>query len=408
MKKFNSLYLQTMPFILSFLIVLRAFRWVNVLSYLLPIFLLINILIANKQKILQEENYYQLIILLLYPFFTLISTVWSIYPFYSLIRSLYYIFLIIGLYIPVKLLFYNIKEPIIKLFLPANLFLILSSLISLIFKYPYDSWSGGNKIGFMGFTLHQNTLAAAIFFTIPGVWILLLNKNKSLNFILLIILLLNLFIIIISHSRAVILAFLATFIFYIVLSKSIKLVLIVSAIFFIISISYFLIIPINNLLNDYILKGGKNIWERRIFLWEASFEAAKKGNILGLGYGVSDPLIKTPDYAGSYYKYGMYIREKGNSLLAIIEETGIVGLFLFLLPLYEGIRRAVKNLNKVRNSIQKKEIIVYLSFLIGYFIHAQFEAWWVGVGSIQLPFYYMLLFILLFVNIENYKSFQSV
>lgn len=67
-------------------------------------------------------------------------------------------------------------------------------------------------------------------------------------------------------------------------------------------------------------------------MWEPSYKAALNGGLTGLGYGISDPDILLPG-TGSHYDGERYVREKGNSVLALIEEVGFTGLILFLLPL---------------------------------------------------------------------------
>jgi O-antigen ligase len=269
--------------------------------------------------------------------------------------------------------------------------MIIVSLISLAFNFPDDIWSGGNKSGFLGFSVHQNTFASALFFTMPAVILLFANKNQKLKWTFYVVIFINVLLIILSHSRAVVFALTATLIIYSVLTKSINLFLIVAFIIGLVFTLYFPVMPFNKMINNYFLKGGQNILDRRIFLWEASFQAAKKGNLLGLGYGISCPDIKTPEYAGSHYKYGIYVREKGNGILALIEETGFVGLLLFSLPFFVLFGKALRKYNS--SMFQRKENLIYLSFIAGFIIHAQFEAWWVGVGSVQLPFYYITIII---------------
>ena len=70
-----------------------------------------------------------------------------------------------------------------------------------------------------------------------------------------------------------------------------------------------------------------DILSSREQLWEESYEQAIKGGFVGGGYGVT---IGDTDFAGGLTAYG-YGREKGNSQLAIIEETGILGLSLYVL-----------------------------------------------------------------------------
>ena len=61
--------------------------------------------------------------------------------------------------------------------------------------------------------------------------------------------------------------------------------------------------------------------------WEISWKMAKQGGWFGAGYGVS---IGGGEFTGSVTAIG-YGREKGNTQLAIMEETGIIGLVFHLL-----------------------------------------------------------------------------
>ncbi len=121
--------------------------------------------------------------------------------------------------------------------------------------------------------------------------------------------------------------------------------------------------------------------------------------IFGLGYEVSAPDIITPIKTGSHYEDGRYVREKGNSVLAMIEETGFIGLLLFLLPIILLIRKFKIQNSPVGMASQKFKIVsdhytfyIVNCTLLAMFIHAQLEAWWVGVGSISLPLYLIILF----------------
>lgn len=250
----------------------------------------------------------------------------------------------------------------------------------------------------MGFAGHQNTLASAILFTLPGVIALrmtLSEKNKENSkkyyFTIMSILLLftfNLLLLLLTYSRASMLSLIIGILTFLIITKSKKILAVVFSLSCIILVLYFTIQPINNTFNKWVNKDGGNILDRRIILWEPSFEAAKLGGVLGLGYGVSAPEIKTPALTGSHYEDGRYIREKGNSILAVIEETGFVGLILFLLPvIYISLKSfRIKYLKFTDNHA------ILISALVSLLIHAQFEAWWVGPGSIQFPIFLIIVF----------------
>ncbi|MHB1688319.1 MAG: hypothetical protein ACYCVH_13220 [Ignavibacteriaceae bacterium] len=122
--------------------------------------------------------------------------------------------------------------------------------------------------------------------------------------------------------------------------------------------------------------------------------------MIGLGYGISDPNIILTG-TGSHYENGIYIREKGNSILALIEETGLIGLTLFLFPIIYILSRWLLNQNnskflqdsefRIQNFFNIQHSKLILPFLLAFIFHAQFEAWWVGVGSEMLPLFFVCL-----------------
>jgi len=140
--------------------------------------------------------------------------------------------------------------------------------------------------------------------------------------------------------------------------------------------------PFGNDVNKYLLKDSNTLFERRMVLWEPSFEAAKKGNIFGLGYLVSDPKIKTVVGTGSSYFNGIYLREKGNYYLALIEETGLFGFLLFIIPLFYLIYKTLKI------SKTKEDLILPVA-LISFSFHSMFEAWTVPLNATMFNYFYM-------------------
>ena len=192
---------------------------------------------------------------------------------------------------------------------------------------------------------------------------------------------------------------------FLILSKSKKTLALLFSIFALIFVLYFTVSPAQNSINTLISKDGGKILGRRMILWEPSFEAAKIGGVFGLGYGVSAPNIKTPVLTGSHYDDGRYIREKGNSVLAMIEETGLIGLILFLLPMIWIIRKFTiynSQFTIKENFRSNSTLYIVHCTLLAMLVHSQFEAWWVGVGSITFPIYLIILFITLFT--ENLPS----
>lgn len=393
-------------------IVSRSFPFISFLYYLVPAILFLYILIVFYLKLYKKIEIKRVIIIFVFPVYSLITTMWSLYPAVTLQRSLYLIFLYAGLFSAIML--YKKFNPELKLtfLIPANILVIMLSLFSLVTNIPADSWSGGNGLGFMGFAGHQNTLASAILFTLPGVFSVIIRKQRAENrikknritFIIYFLLLtFNFLLLIITYSRAAILSFFVGLMIYLLLTRQKKIIAGLIAIVSIISVLYFTVQPVHSTVNNFINKDGGKILSRRMILWQPSYKAVIAGGITGLGYGVSMPDIKTPVLTGSRIENGIYIREKGNSVLAIIEEAGWIGLIIFLLPLLMILRKfIIYNSTKGMSSQQftikenfKKNYTLYIvhSTLVALLIHSQFEAWWVGVGSVQLPLFLIYLFI---------------
>ena len=405
-------------------IISRAFPLLDFLYYAVPVLLTIYILLALTSIKRININFKLLPVLFLFPFYSLLTSLWSVYPLITLQRSLYLILLYAGILSAVYLYKKYLPEKGIEFLIPANFLILVMSLISLVLAIPENSWTGGNGLGFMGFAGHQNTLAGAVMFTLPGILMLwrrnrklkngingknknnchswslsqLLPNKKNYIFIFLLIAA-NIILIVLTYSRAVMLAVGIGLLLYLILTKSYKTFLFGFLLVLSIVIMFFNIQSVNQSISQILSKHGWDILAARTVLWQPSFEAAKLGGVNGLGYGVSSPDIILPEGTGSYYKDNIYIREKGNSTLALIEETGVIGLILFIMPLvFVFIRR-----NDTRNQIpddknlfgiKHPESSILIASSAAFILHAQFEAWWVGPGSIQFPMF--LIYIGLF------------
>jgi O-antigen ligase len=401
-------------------IISRTFPLTGALYYIVPIILIINILLKIFTIPLIGKMISYFLIILAFPVYCLISSIWSLNPIISLQRSLYLLLMYTGILSSVLLYKKSFPDKGIEFLIPANILVIVLSAISLIFSIPTDRWTGGNGLGFMGFAGHQNILAAALLFTLPGIgawgieqsakgpyksgFPLRSNIEQSatsngfrlssyfsrLSFFIL-LLTANCLLITLTYSRAAILAFGVGIITYLLLTKSKKILLLLFSITALLLVFYFTVPFIQNSIVKVLNKDGVNVLGRRTVLWEPSFEAAKMGSIFGLGYGVSAPDIKTPIKTGSHYEDGRYVREKGNSVLAMIEETGFIGLFVFLLPVLFTIIKLFNN----KFSLLTTHYSLLTSALAAMLVHSQFEAWWVGVGSITLPLFLIFLFMAL-------------
>lgn len=142
---------------------------------------------------------------------------------------------------------------------------------------------------------------------------------------------------------------------------------------------------------NYILKGSEldmaNAWEQsRGRAFEQSLEGAIKGGLIGGGYGISigsDP----SGYRGGLTSVG-YGREKGSSPLAIIEETGIIGLVLVLNVLRVVIVQARRALRCSADRRTRSQVGILLGYFLGILVLSNFEAWFVAPGSPESLFFW--------------------
>lgn len=113
--------------------------------------------------------------------------------------------------------------------------------------------------------------------------------------------------------------------------------------------------------------------------WRESLEGAREGGWIGLGYGAS--------YGDTAFSGGLtattYGREKGNSQLAIIEETGIVGVVLYALLIFTIFRELLAGLRWTVDRDRRMELALICGLTAGMLFQSVFEAWWTAPGSLE-------------------------
>ncbi|MFA7288296.1 MAG: O-antigen ligase family protein [Melioribacteraceae bacterium] len=271
--------------------------------------------------------------------------------------------------------------------IPSAFVIILISIFSLISNIPSDSWSGGNAKGFMGFFSHQNSLGAIIIFLLPFLLLFIGQNYKKLNssipvivasvssFILFILL-------VMTSSRASILSFFVFIILFISLIDFKKSIRVFGTVFLIIMALQNITI-ISDFTHTLIFKGRDKFGESRFTVYSASIQSAKNGGLIGIGFGMSDKTNLHPEI--SIIKNNVICREKGSTILALIEEVGVIGLILFYLPFVWLIWKIIIQIKLNPTQIEPK---FYLALIISLIIHQQFEAWGTGIGS---PFFALFI-----------------
>jgi O-antigen ligase len=147
---------------------------------------------------------------------------------------------------------------------------------------------------------------------------------------------------------------------------------------------------LNTTYENYVLKGVTEdeggLLATRQGVWDQSYANAEQGGWFGAGYGVT---VGDKYFQGGLTSVG-YGREKGNAQLAIVEETGLVGLALYSILLLTLFARLVSAHRRERNPDLKVALGIVTGALAGLTILSVFEAWWVSPGSPESAYFWGL------------------
>lgn len=384
----------------------RGLSQIHILSKILTVLFIALIAFEfYKGRIKLEKKYLQfLILLLLFPVWALITSLWSIRPDISALASVNYIVMVIvffGLGYLWKT--YKSNENFLALFLPANLMVLTLAFISIITGIPEDSWSGGHGRGLMSFFGHQNSLAMAVLLTMPGLFSLVIGEQRSVNskghikmYFFWLLITANCLLITLTYSRAAMMALFVGAVIYLFLNKKFKVLKLGFAVIAVFTLLAVTVKPLNTTVYKLLAKHDMSVFATRQILWGPSWEAAKNNFVSGAGYTMTDQSVKILPGTGSGFNKttGLFYREKGNSYLALIEETGIIGLIFFVIPIIY----LLMQFNKSNNANTK----IFLSLIIAFLFQALFEEWFYGSGW---GFRLFLLFIIFsYFNNQDYKK----
>lgn len=149
---------------------------------------------------------------------------------------------------------------------------------------------------------------------------------------------------------------------------------------------------VNEIEDTYVRKGisreAGGILHSRHDVWDESYEQALKGGWIGGGYGVTIGEGMTTDVSVTAVGYG---REKANSQLAIIEETGWIGLFLYVLLVVGLLRTLLRGFSSAGDVTARTNLGIATGAVVGFLLHSAFEAWWVAPGAPEAPFFWGLV-----------------
>jgi len=119
----------------------------------------------------------------------------------------------------------------------------------------------------------------------------------------------------------------------------------------------------------------KAVFQSRYSVWKQSLARAEKGGLIGAGFGVN---INNHAFSGDALSgqiSSKYKGEKGNSQLAIIEETGIIGFGLYLILIISLFGSAIPRYLQLKG-VDRVVMGTMLGAIIGLLLESLVEGWW--------------------------------
>lgn len=367
-------------------------RWLFLFSLLF--FLLL------KKNFLQYFDSTLAFFLLIYMSWCFFTSAWSAVPILSFLKSTV---LMVTVLTMIRAGIEWVKNfPIEKSLDYVWMLTIVTLMAGFLGKYTLDATnSGPNQVEFYeGLVKGSNMFGMLLAMCFPFLLWKTYSEwsNKIRRLIWTAIIVSSIYFIVISMSRAAMVATVITVLFFLLsinLKKKIKLILTTFFILaFAILISPSIITKISNLVIKSVYKtelptDNTSIFQSRKGVWQDSYEGAVEGGWLGLGYGVA--FGKTDFNFDDGLTAQSYGRERGNSQLAIIEETGLIGFFLYLALLTMLLIKLINMYLRTRNPDHKVLVGILTGIFFGMIFHSVFEGWWDSPGGPETLFFWLLV-----------------
>ena len=355
-------------------------NWVSYSSYAFYLYFILTGFKETKSK----ELKFSLLIIASFGIWAMVTALWSPYPWESFKRSIIFIVASWGLIMAGYYWVRNFSKKEFTFLIPLNILVIVLSVFSLFTKIPHDYWAGYG-FGLKSFFGHQNALASLIIFTIPGIFFLPLKDRRIRLIVTMILSFLNVYILILTHSRTSIAILFLSVLLFTLLSRRFKVFVLVILILTSVTTFYLVNKNFRGIINNYVFKTEVSLLDRKMPVFSASYNAARHGGWNGLGYEVSDSTVLSGLQYNVHYRYYHFrlMREKGVSIFALIEETGWIGLILFLL--FVGYLFYLSILTYLNTMDWTSALMICILF--GMCLHAQFEGWWLTVSSVRFPLF---------------------
>lgn len=356
------------------------------------LFILLTYFFLNKKIFAHIENGPFIFFLLSYLLFCVATSLWSEVPLLSFSKSVAFLFAVITLVSAgcawvVKFGYRNSLEWMLPI--------LIITLVSGVFGGKADDQIGDVMLygGLSGNANNFGFLTAMVSSLI--LWrCYCVKENKKVLFFWIVFLIMDLKFLFSSFSRSSIANFLCVILFFSISLPFSKKILITFG--SIVSLILLLVMMPVSLLESmammHVIKGGNygvqgpvtdQILYSRERVWQQSFNNAMKGGMMGAGFSVT---IGDTDYKVGQALYG---REKGNAQLAILEETGFVGLILSSIVIFLFFAHAFSYYMRL-NGDEKVMLGLVLGSICGLLVESFVEAWWDSIGPEVICFWILV------------------
>lgn len=354
-------------------------RFVFLISLFLYLFL-------NKKMMVYVSDW-QIAFILLYLIWCISTSMWSEVPILSITKSTLFAFNIIimvsaGSLWVVK---YGYLRNISWLYL-----VLIVSLISEFFGGGFHQ-DPNHLTLYSGYSANANAFGFLLAIsTCCILWQIYQYKdNQQLFWIWTTLLIANMYFLFLSYSRSSIaICACILFSFFISFPLSKKMLITLSSFFCIALVLVMMPVSyIESLFAKHVIKlnttvqfSSQAILNSRMNVWQQSYKRAIQGGIMGDGFDIT--IEKGDDkiqYDNAFSRRG----EKGNSQLAIMEETGIVGLVLYAILLISFFSYVIPYYLRLTGS-NKVAMGIVLGAIIGLLMESIVEAWWDSAAGPEL------------------------
>jgi O-antigen ligase len=310
------------------------------------------------------------------------SALVSVSPAMTVLKSLSLAALFVYASIGARTLWSRNPEPFVR-----KLVLIAEGLVyfsAVCYSASFEVWGNPNSLGLIMGCLCWPVL----------LWRFILPANGQSSARRFIPLLVCGALLVLSLSRASILAAFLTTVFLLLGARRYRTLLTGMSLFVAILLNAFLVIPerFQSASDTFLYKKGEhgNLMDSRQKPWERSLVTFREHPWLGLGFGVAD---NSGEWHPTYVTQGQLTRERGSSYLTMLETTGAVGTFFFALLLLALIREIWRVFSWLRRTRQVNQpAVVAAAIILAGMVNAAFEDWMLAVGYYMSVIFWVLAF----------------